>query len=109
MYTGSLALAAAGVPADVSGYGWTYEYASGLLIAAYAVLGLWCCQRVATTADVTSEEGWWATLLVAGATPWLFYATLEPLFSHALSASCAACSSGAGCGRAPSTASRSGS
>jgi hypothetical protein len=90
VYAGSLTLAAAGVPADVSGYGWTYQYASGLLIAAYAVLGLWCCQRVTTTADVTSEDGWWATLLVAGATPWLFYATLEPLFSHALSASCAA-------------------
>jgi len=90
VYAGSLVLTAAGVPADVSGYGWTYQYASGLLIAAYAVFGLWCCQRVATTVDVTAEDGWWATLLVAGATPWLFYTTLEPLFSHALSATCAA-------------------
>jgi hypothetical protein len=90
VYVVSHGLAAAGVPADVSGYGWTYQYATGLLIAAYAVLGLWCCQRVVTTADVTAEDGWWATLLVAGATPWLFYATLEPLFSHALSATCAA-------------------
>ena len=90
VYVGSLGLAAAGVSADVSGYGWTYQYASGLLIAAYAVLGLWCCQRVATTADVTAEDGWWATLLAAGATPWLFYATLEPFFSHAVSATCTA-------------------
>ena len=90
VYVGSHALAAAGVPADVSGYGWTYQYASGLLIAAYAVLGLWCCQRVATTAGVTATDGWWATLLVAGATPWLFYATVEPFYSHALSATCAA-------------------
>jgi hypothetical protein len=86
VYAVSHGLAAAGVPADVSGYGWTYQYFTGLLIAAYAVLGLWCCQRVATARDVTASDGWWATLLVAGATPWLFYATLEPLFSHALSA-----------------------
>jgi hypothetical protein len=90
VYVVSQGLAAAGVPADVSGYGWTYQYFVGLLIAAYAVLGLWCCQRVATTREVTAIDGWWATLLVAGATPWLFYATLEPLFSHAMSATLAA-------------------
>lgn len=86
VYVVSHGLAAAGVPADLSGYGWTYQYGVGLLIAAYAVLGLWCCQRVATAREVTAGDGWWATLLVAGATPWLFYATLEPFFSHALSA-----------------------
>ncbi len=90
VYGVSHALAAAGVPADLGGYGWTYQYVPGLLIAAYAVFGLWCCQRVATTVGVTAEDGWWATLLVAGATPWLFYATLEPFFSHVLSATCAA-------------------
>lgn len=90
VYLMSHGLVAAGVPADISGYGWTYQYFVGLLIAAYAVLGLWCCQRVATARDVAGTDGWWATLLVAGATPWLFYATLEPLFSHALSATCAA-------------------
>ena len=90
VYVVSLALSAVGVPADVSGYGWTYQYASGLLIGAYAVFGLWCCRRVAGWAGVGDADAWWATLLVAGATPWLFYATLEPLFSHALSATCAA-------------------
>ena len=90
VYGVSHGLAGVGVAVDVSGYGWTYQYASGLLIAAYAVLGLWCCQRVTTIVGVTSDDGWWATLLAAGATPWLFYATLEPFFSHVLSASCAA-------------------
>ena len=90
VYVVSLGLSAVGVPADVSGYGWTYQYASGLLIAAYAVLGLWCCRRVAGSAGVGDADAWWATLLAAGATPWLFYATLEPFFSHALSATCAA-------------------
>ena len=90
VYVVSHGLAAAGVPADVSGYGWTYQYFVGLLIAAYAVLGLWCCQRVATARELTAGDGWWATLLVASATPWLFYATLEPFFSHTLSATSAA-------------------
>ena len=90
VYVVSLALSAVGVAADVGGYGWTYQYASGLLIAAYAVFGLWCCRRVAGSAGVDDADAWWATLLVAGATPWLFYTTLEPFYSHALSATCAA-------------------
>lgn len=83
--------AAAGIPADVSGYGPIYQLAAGLMVAAYAVFGLWCCQRAAISGGaVTGADGWTATLLVAGATPWLFYTTAEPLFSHALSASIAA-------------------
>ena len=83
-------LAAAGISADVTGYGWSYQYAASLLVAAYATLGLWCCQRVAASRDVNDADAWRATLLIAAATPWLFYATLEPLFSHALSATAAA-------------------
>jgi len=90
VYAASSAMAAAGGPADVTGYGWTYQYAVGLAIAAYAVFGLWCCHGVATAQGAGTEDAWWGTLLTAGATPWLFYATLEPLFSHALSATCAA-------------------
>jgi hypothetical protein len=90
VYAVALALAAVGVPADVSGYGWTYQYACGLLIAAYATAGLWGCQRVVARAGVREDEAWWATLAAAGATPWLFYAVLEPFFSHALSAAAAA-------------------
>ena len=89
VYALSLALASVGVPADTSGYGWTYQYAAGLLIAGYAVLGLRYCHRVVMKGGVSADDGWWATLLAAGATPWLFYATLEPFFSHALSAACA--------------------
>jgi hypothetical protein len=83
-------LAAMGLPADVSGYGWTYQYACALLIAAYATFGLWCCQQVSAGRDDSQGDAWWATVLVAGATPWLFYATLEPLFAHTLSATLAA-------------------
>ena len=83
-------LAAVGISADVTGYGWSYQYAASLLVAAYATLGLWCCQRVAASRDVNDADAWRATLLIAAATPWLFYATLEPLFSHALSATAAA-------------------
>lgn len=90
VYVVCVVLAAAGVPADTSGYGWTYQYAAGLLIAAYAALGLYCCRRVAASRGVGASDAWWATLLAAGATPWLFYATMEPFFSHALSATCAA-------------------
>lgn len=87
----ALAIQALGAPLDTSGYGWPYQYASALAVAAYAVIGLWCCQRVAVrAAGASAADGWRATLLVAGATPWLFYATLEPLFAHALSATAAA-------------------
>jgi hypothetical protein len=91
VYWASLALSAAGFAADVSGYGWTYQVACGLMVAGYAVAGLWICQRIVrrqTTA--LDQDAWWSTLLIAGATPWLFYTTLEPLFAHALSATAAA-------------------
>ena len=89
VYAAALALSALGVPADVSGYGWTYQYACALAIAGYATAGLWGCQRVVARQGVRDDEAWWATLAAAGATPWLFYAVLEPLFSHALSATAA--------------------
>jgi hypothetical protein len=79
-----------GLPADTTGYGPVYQWAGGLVIAAWAAWGLWCCVLVATPAGVSRSDGWWATLLAAGATPWLFYATLEPYFSHASSAAAAA-------------------
>lgn len=91
VYLVSSLLSAAGVGADVSGYGWTYQLACGVMVAAYAVAGLWACQRIAACEGGLTDTGaWWSTLLVAGATPWLFYTTLEPLFAHALSASAAA-------------------
>ena len=89
-YAASLGLAGLGLPAEVSGYGWTYQYACGLMTAAWGILGLWFCQRAAAGAGASRADRWWATLLIAGATPWLFYATLEPLFTHALSATVAA-------------------
>ena len=87
VHLASAALSSAGVPVDRSGYGWAYQYACGLMVAAYAVIGLWWCQRVAASmGEGLDRTAWWAALLVAGAMPWLFYATVEPLFSHALSA-----------------------
>ena len=91
VYLASAALSAAGVAVDRSGYGWTYQYACGLMVAAYAVIGLWWCQRVAASmGEGLHRTAWRAALLVAGATPWLFYTTVEPLFSHALSATAGA-------------------
>jgi len=91
VYWVALALASVGLAADVSGYGWTYQYACGLMVAGWAVAGLWVCQRIAGgQARVTASDAWWSTLLMAGATPWAFYTTLEPLFAHALSATAAA-------------------
>ena len=81
VYLVSSMLAAAGVGADVSGYGWTYQFACGVMVAAYAVVGLAVCQRIAAReGGLADADAWWSTLLVAGATPWLFYTTLEPLF-----------------------------
>ena len=91
VYVGAQAAAALGLAADTTGYGPAYQWAGGLLIAAWATWGLWCCVRVAAARTGVSEsDSWWAALLAAGATPWLFYATLEPYFSHALSAAAAA-------------------
>jgi hypothetical protein len=90
VYAGAHAVAALGVPADTTGYGPAYQWAGGLLVAAWAAWGLWCCVRVAADAGVAESDAWWAAVLTAGATPWLFYATLEPYFSHALSAAAAA-------------------
>ncbi len=91
VYLISSMLAAAGAGADVSGYGWTYQLACGVMVAAYAVVGLGVCQRIAAReGGLADTDAWWSTLLVAGATPWLFYATLEPLFGHALSATATA-------------------
>jgi hypothetical protein len=89
VYAGASALTALGVPADTSGYGPAYQWAAAVLLAAWSTLGLWCCFRVATFAASGEEDGWWATLLAALATPWIFYATLEPFFAHALSAAVA--------------------
>jgi hypothetical protein len=84
------AAATLGLPADTTGYGPAYQWAGALVIAAWAAWGLWCCVLVATRAGVSRSDGWWAALLAAGATPWLFYAILEPYFSHASSAAAAA-------------------
>jgi hypothetical protein len=89
-HAGASALDAIGIGVDASGYGAGYQWAAGLLLAAWSTLGVWCCFKVATFVEVGNEDGWWATLLAASATPWLFYATLEPFFAHALSASAAA-------------------
>lgn len=86
----ALALTAIGLDVDTSGYGPVYQWAGGLLIAAWSTLGLWCCFKAASFMGVNDQDAWYATLVAAAATPWLFYATLEPYFSHALSASAAA-------------------
>jgi len=91
VYLVSIMLAASRVGADVSGYGWTYQYACGLMVAGWAVAGLWVCQRIAGAVTAAArQDAWWSTLVIAGGTPWLFYTTLEPLFAHALSATAAA-------------------
>jgi len=86
VYVSSLALSAAGIPADITGYGWTYQLAAGWLTAAYAALGLLAMIRVCQSGDVAEDVAVAAAATIALATPWLFYVTLEPLFAHALSA-----------------------
>ena len=90
VHAGAHAASVIGLPADTSGYGPVYQWASGLMVAAWAVWGLWCCVRVSAAAGATESDSWWAAVLATTATPWLFYATLEPFFSHALSAAAAA-------------------
>ena len=90
VYIGSLLLGSFGIPADISGYGWTYQLAAGWLTAAYAGLGLLAMIQVSRSTGASEDNATAATLLVALGTPWLFYATLEPLFAHALSATAVA-------------------
>lgn len=90
VYVTSLALNALGLPADITGYGWTYQLAAGWLTGVYAVLGLLAMIRVCGSGGVAEDTAVAATATIALATPWLFYVTLEPLFAHALSATAVA-------------------
>jgi hypothetical protein len=90
VYGAASMLTSLGVAADTSGYGAAYQWSAGVLLAGWYVIGLWCAYKVAAFTGVREQSGWWATALAAAATPWLFYATLEPFFAHALSASVAA-------------------
>ena len=90
VYVSALALSAVGVPADITGYGWTYQLAAGWLTAVYAVLGLLAMIRVCQSGGVAEDVAVAATATIALGTPWLFYVTLEPLFAHALSATAVA-------------------
>jgi hypothetical protein len=90
VYVVSLLLTSLGVPADVSGYGWAYQLAAGWLTALYAVFGCLAMVRVAQARGIEERDAAAATGFIAFATPWLFYATVEPLFAHALSATAVA-------------------
>jgi hypothetical protein len=90
IYVTALALNALGLPADITGYGWTYQLAAGWLTAVYAVLGLLAMIRVCESGGVAEDAAVAATATIALATPWVFYVTLEPLFAHALSATAVA-------------------
>ena len=90
VYAVSSLLGSIGIPADVTGYGWTYQLAAGWLTAVYAVLGLVAMTRVTRSGGVAESDAIASTACIALATPWLFYVTLEPLFAHALSATAVA-------------------
>ena len=68
VYVSSLALSAVAIPADITGYGWTYQLAAGWLTAVYAALGLLAMIRVCQSGDIVQDVAVAAAATVALAT-----------------------------------------